>query len=196
MCVSVLCVCGCVCVCVCVPVCVCVCLCVCTRPCVCVYAPVCVCVCLFSVRVCVSVCVCVSVFGVCMSVCVSVCVCVCVSVMCVCLCVCVCVCVRACVCVCAYPCVLVSRAFSELQLPSEVGARWSCRWGALAACSLGPPSARPVQAFGESTVCSGPGRMSGASLSPLLSGPAPETRAKQRLWQPQAGGAGLRDPQT
>ena len=106
---------------------------------------------------------------------------------------CVCVCVCLCVCVCARLCILVSRAFSEIKLPLEAGARWSRQWGALAACSLGPPSARPVQALRESAVCSGPGRMSGASLSPLLSGPAPETRAKQRLWQPQGGGASLRD---
>ena len=55
-------------------------------------------------------------------------------------------------------CALMSRAFSELQLPSEAGARWSCQRGALAACSLGLPSAGPVQALGESAVCSGPGR--------------------------------------
>ena len=152
---------------------VCVCVCVCAR------VPVCVCVC---VCVCVSLCVSVCVTCVCVYVCVSVSVYVCVC-MCVCGRPCVCLCVSVCVCVC--PCVLVSRAFSKLQLPSEAGARWSRRWRALAACSLGPPSAHPVQALGESAVCSRPGRMSGASLSPLLSGPAPETRAKQRLWQPR-----------
>ncbi|CAI9149010.1 unnamed protein product [Rangifer tarandus platyrhynchus] len=99
-------------------------------------------------------------------------------------------------CVFVCPCALMYRAFSELQLPSEAGAQWS-RWqGALAACSLGLPSAHPVQALGESAVCSGPGRMSGTSLSPLHSVLAPENKAKQRLQQPQGGEAGLRDPRT
>ena len=138
---------------------------------------------------------------------ICVCMCVCVCVLCffniysqsvfVCLCVCVCLCVSVFVCVCVCVCV----SFCVPCLLGTVAAIGGGRSvvllvGSTGSFSLGPPSTCPVQALGESAVCSGPGRMSGASLSPLLSGPAPETREKQRLWQPQGGGAGLRDPRT
>ena len=92
--------------------------------------------------VCVSVCVCVSVS-------VRVCVCLCVS-----LCVCVCVCVPVCVSFCV-PCLLGAAA------PTGDGRAVVLPVGSTGSCSLGAPSARPVQALGERTVCSGPGRMSG-----------------------------------
>ena len=158
-------------------VCVCVCLCLCV--CVSVCVSVCVCVCVWD---CVSPCVCVCV---CVCQCLYVCVCapVCVSVF-------VCVCVSVCVCF-HVPCLLGAAAAigdgRSVVLP--VGST-GCL---LSGCSLRPPC--PARSLG-SALCSRPGRMSGASLSPLLSGPAPETRVKQRPRQPRGGGAGLRDPRT
>ena len=74
--------------------------------------------------------------------------------MCIFVCLCVCVCVYLCV------CLFVSRAFSELQLPPEAGARWSCRWGALAPALWVLPPPAPSRSSG-SALCSRPGRMSG-----------------------------------
>ena len=175
----------------CVSACVCVYLCVCifvsVYVCVCVY--LCVCVCLYlcvCVSVCVSLCVCVPVsLCVCVYLCVSVCVCVCV---CMSVCVSVCLYVSVSVCVCFHvPCLLRAAAAigdgHSVVLPV----------GSTGSCSLGPPSTRPVQVLEERALLQA-WKDERASLSPLLSGPAPETRVKQRLQQPRGGGAGLRDP--
>ena len=121
-----------------------------------------------------------------MSLCV--CVCLCVS-LCVFVCVlCVCVCVPVCVSFCV-PCLLGAAA------PTGGGRSVVLPVGSTGSCSLGAPSARPVQVLRERALLQA-WKDERASLSPLLSGPAPETREKQRLQQPQGGGAGLRDPRT
>ena len=152
--------------------------------CVCVCVSVCVCVCL-----CVSVCVCVCL---CVCLCVSLCVFVCVLCVCVYLCVCVFVCVCVCTCVCVFLCPVPSRSCSSHRRRALGGPAGGEHWLLLSGSSLRPPRPGPrgahclLRAWKDER----------ASLSPLLSGPAPETREKQRLRQPRGGGAGLRDPRT